>query len=160
MLIEMVMASVFWLNMFPPIDGVSDKLSPQAIVTGMTFDYNMHCQEEFGACVQTHEEHDNSMASRTVGAIALRPTGNAQGSHYFLSLATGWRIFRQRWTELPMLQDVINCVQTLVQRSKADTGLMFGWCDGVEIEDDYDSDQDSDFEPDVTQIPGHVCDCR
>jgi len=150
MLIEMVMASVFWLNMFPPIDGVSDKLSPWAIVTGMTFDYNMHCQVEFGACAQTHEEHDNSMASRTVGAIALRPTENAQGSHYFLSLATGRHIFRQRWMELPMPQDVIDRVHTLAQRSKADTGLTFGWRDGVEIEDDYDSDQDSDFDPDET----------
>jgi len=61
MLIEMVMASMFWLNMFPPIDGVSDKLSSRAIVTGMTFDYNAHCHVEFGAYVQTHKEHDNTM---------------------------------------------------------------------------------------------------
>ena len=32
MLKELIMASVFYLNMFPPHDGVSDTLSPQALM--------------------------------------------------------------------------------------------------------------------------------
>ena len=39
--------------------------------------------------MQTHEYHDNSMRTRTVGAITLRPKGNSQGFFYLLSLTTG-----------------------------------------------------------------------
>jgi hypothetical protein len=70
-LIEMVYSSNFWLNSFPPDDGVPTILSPRAIVAGMELDYEKHAQLEFGSYVQTHEEHDNSMAALTTGAIAL-----------------------------------------------------------------------------------------
>ena len=73
---EMVMACVFWLNMFPPYDGVSAMLSPHALLAGFTLDYNQHCRLEFGTYVQMHEEHNNSMQSRTTVAIALQPMGN------------------------------------------------------------------------------------
>ncbi|KAI2498800.1 Reverse transcriptase (RNA-dependent DNA polymerase) [Fragilaria crotonensis] len=66
-------------SVFPCPEGISDVLSPRAIVVGSTIDYATHCKIEFGAYVQTHEPHDNSMTPRTTGAIALRPTGNAQG---------------------------------------------------------------------------------
>jgi hypothetical protein len=90
MLIEMVYSSNFWLNSFPPDDGVSTVLSPRAIVVGMQLNYAKHCQLEFGTYLQTHgEEHNNSMATRTTGAIALRFTGNEQGGYYFYSLITG-----------------------------------------------------------------------
>jgi hypothetical protein len=113
MIIEMVYASTFWLNSFPPIDGVSKTLSPRAIVAGLQIDYVKHCKLEFGTYVQTHEEHDNSMASRTTGAIALPPTGNEQGGYYFLSLTTDRRLNRNQWTALPMPGDVIERVHTL-----------------------------------------------
>ena len=89
MIIEIVYHSVFWLNSFPAEDGISPKLSPCAIVIGTLIDYNKHCKLEFGTYVQVHEEHDNSMATRTTGAIALRPTGNKQGGYYFYSLTSG-----------------------------------------------------------------------
>jgi hypothetical protein len=38
--IEMVLASTFWWNSFPPEGGVSDTLSPQALVVGMKIDWN------------------------------------------------------------------------------------------------------------------------
>ena len=87
-IVEMVACSTFWWNSFPPEGGVTTTMSPRAIITGMEVDYTKHCKLEFGTCVQTHEEHTNSMASRTVGAIALRPTGNEQGGYYFFSLNT------------------------------------------------------------------------
>jgi hypothetical protein len=89
MIIEMVSYSTFWLNSFPAHDGISDTLSPWAILVGSHLDYAKHCQLEFGAYVLTHKEHNNSMATRTTGAIALHPTGNEQSGHFFLSLATG-----------------------------------------------------------------------
>ena len=113
LIIEMVYASVFWLNLFPPADGVSATLSPRSLVTGFQLDYNKLCRLEFGTYVQTHEEHDNSMATRTMGAIALRPPGNTQGGHYFFSLNTGRRLNRNQWTELPMPNEVIDRVHAM-----------------------------------------------
>jgi hypothetical protein len=77
MVAELIYYCVFWLNSFPACDGVSDTLSPRAIVTGSHIDFNKHCKLEFGAYVQAHKEHDNTMATQTTGAIALCPTGNA-----------------------------------------------------------------------------------
>jgi len=58
-------------------------------------------------------------------SIALRPTENAQGGYYFISLTTGRRLNRNHWTELPMPQDVINRIHTLARRSNANTSLLF-----------------------------------
>ena len=88
MVAELIYYCVFWLNTFPARDGVSDTLSPRAIVMGSNLDFNKHCKLEFGAYVQAHEEHDNTMATQTTGAIALRPTGNAQGGYFLYSLST------------------------------------------------------------------------
>jgi hypothetical protein len=148
MVIEMVHASVFWLNMFPAADGVSNILSPRALIVGLKLDYNKHCKLEFGSYVQVHEEHDNSMASRTTGAIALRPTGNAQGGYYFMSLTSGRRLSRNHWTSLPVPQDVIDRVHALARRSNASRDLTFAWRDGTTIADEEDDDKDSDYEPD------------
>jgi hypothetical protein len=74
--------------MFPAADGISTTISPHTIVAGLKLDYAKHCHLEFGMYVQVHEEHDNSMATRTTGAIDLCPTGNTQGGYYFLSLTT------------------------------------------------------------------------
>jgi hypothetical protein len=125
MITEMVYASVFWLNCFPSASGVSTNVSPRTIVTGQSIDYAKHCRLEFGSYVQTHEQHDNSMAPRTTGAVALRPTGNAQGGYYFMSLTTGRRISRNQWTALPMPQDVINRIVELGEQQYADAGIEF-----------------------------------
>ena len=79
MVMELAKAVIYWLNSVPSNTGVSPTMSPRAIITGQLLDYHKHCRYEFGEYVQTHEEHDNSLFSRTVGAIALRPTGNQQG---------------------------------------------------------------------------------
>ena len=36
-----------------------------------------------------HMEHKNSMIPCIIGGLALRPTGNAQGGFYFMSVSTG-----------------------------------------------------------------------
>ena len=97
---EMGKASVFWLNSLPQKNGFHSELSPQTIVTGQTLDFKRHCRFQFGQYVQTHEEHNNSMSPRTVGALALRPSGNAQGSFYFMSLSTGRVLNRLQGTPL------------------------------------------------------------
>jgi hypothetical protein len=156
--IEMVYSSNFWLNMFPPTDGVSKTMSPHAIIVGGELDYAKHCRLEFGMYCQVHEEHDNSMATRTTGAIALRPTGNTQGGYYFFSLATGRRLNRNRnrWTELPMPADVIDRVYNLSRRDLAVAGLLFADRNGHDPDDgdpNYDDDDESDDDDD-TWNPG------
>ena len=79
MVMELAKAVVYWLNSVPSNMGVSPTMSPRTIITGQLLDYHKHCRYECGKYVQTHEEHDNSLLSRTIGAIALRPTGNQQG---------------------------------------------------------------------------------
>jgi len=105
--VHMVYFSVFWLNSFPAKQGISSKTSPRTIITGYTIDFNAHCRLEFGAYVQTHESHSNDMNPRTIGAICLGPRGNIQGGYNFMSLVTGERIHRRRWTSLPMPEEVI-----------------------------------------------------
>jgi hypothetical protein len=77
------------------------------------------------------------MIPRTTGAIVLRPTGNAQGGYYFLSLLTGQQLNRNRWTELPMPAEVIDRIHALAHRSGADRcGLDFVNRHGNAIFDD------------------------
>jgi hypothetical protein len=145
--VERVHASVFWLNMFPPEDSVSDSISPRELIAGLKLDYNKHCKLEFGSYVQVHEDHDNTMQTRTTGAIALRPTGNVQGGYYFFSLTTGRRLNRNNWTDLPMPQDVIDRVHTFACRSNANRALLFAWRDGTPIADDDDDADDTEYNP-------------
>jgi hypothetical protein len=55
----------------------------------------------------------NDTKSRTLGAIATNPTGNASGDYYFMSLGTGHRIQRRSWTVLPISDTVISRVAAI-----------------------------------------------
>ena len=106
-------------------------------------------------------QHDNSMLPRTTGAIELRPTGNAQGEHYFYSLTTGKRLHRTQRTELPMPADVIVRVHKLSRRELALTLLEFSDRAGVLIPDkdddlDDDDDDDDNFDPNDDPIDEDV----
>ena len=81
--------------------------------------------------MQTHEEHDNRMRTRTVGEIALRPKGNSKGGFYFLSLTTGHRIDCRNWTELPIPTKVIDRIHALARRNRSVNVITFGWRDGT-----------------------------
>jgi len=54
MVVELASREVFWLNAFPPADGISVTLSPRTIVTGQTVHHDRHCKFDFGQYVQTH----------------------------------------------------------------------------------------------------------
>ena len=125
MTIELVYNVVFWRNMFALKGGISATQSPSELILNRKLDFNAHCRVEFGDYVQTHEEHDNSMGPRTVGAIATRPTGNSQGGYYFIRLDTGRRINRRSWTALPMPDAVRDQVHRLARRAKANKHLSF-----------------------------------
>ena len=88
-------------------------MSPRTLLTDLTLNYNRHFQLEFGEYVQTHEEHDNSLNPCTIGALALRPTGNVQGGYFFFSQTTGKVINWMRWTTIPMPKEVIDRVERM-----------------------------------------------
>lgn len=135
MIVELVYAMTFWLHAFQAQDGLSAHMSPREIVNGAKITADKHCVIPLGAYAQTHEQHDNTMSSRTVGAIALRSTGNSQGGHFFFSLQTGKRISRNYWTELTMPADVVRRVHEMANSAHANQ-LTFGDRDNNEHEDD------------------------
>jgi hypothetical protein len=90
------------------------------------------------------------MLPRTIGAICLGPSGNEQGGHYFMSLMTGRRILRDRWTELPMPQDAITRVGSLGRQQGMPKTLTFADRFGFELpdgDDAVDDDHDSAYAP-------------
>jgi hypothetical protein len=148
---EMLGRAVFWLNSFPYAARVFEGLSPRAIVTGREVDFNLHGRWELGEYMHVHEESNNTMVPRTVGAIALRPTGNAQGSWLFMSPNTGRVLARDHATKLPMPSDAINRVLELAKRQKATQGLTFADRNGRIPSDDYimtdDDEDDEEYVP-------------
>ena len=149
LIIEMIYAANYWLSMFPRKGGISQTMSRRTLLTGLTMNYHRHCRVEFGEYVQTHEEHDNSLNPRTIGALALRPTGNIQGGYFFLSLSMGKVINRMRWTRIPMPKEVIDRVERMACQEHAGTTLLFEDRDHNEIIDlDDPDDDDSAYEPD------------
>ena len=168
----MAKTAVFWLNAFPAAGGASQDLSPRTIITGQQVDYKWHCRFQFGEYAQTHEEHNNSMNPRTVGAIALRPVGNGQGSFYFLSITTGRVLNRLHATAITMPDDVIDKIHRMARQQKSNPGLIFADCnlnpeeydddddnetyhDNSESKDEDDSshDDEDDSDPDDDDMP-------
>jgi hypothetical protein len=158
LVVQMVSTCNFWLNIFPPKDGVSRDINPRELITGVKIDYNKHIQAEFGEYVQVHEEHNNSMQTQTTGAITTKPTGNAQGGHWFYSLTTGRMLDRCRWTPLPTPADVIERLSALAKANSV--GMTFTnmqneeYIDDAECDSDVDSDNDSDYDSDDASSDG------
>jgi hypothetical protein len=160
---ELTKHGVQCLNRFPWKNGISQDTSPSSIVTGKpTPDFN-NMRIEFGAYAQVFEDNDptNMNKSRSVGAIALTAMGNDSGDYYFMSLATGSRISRHNWTELPITDTAIARVEALAanegQPLVQEQGLVVEWGPGQPIDDDEydrnyvpvddDDDEYDDYEP-------------
>jgi hypothetical protein len=94
-------------------------LPPFCNFRGRKLDTAIDFRIDFGEYVQVHEDnglHQNDMIDRTTGALAMCPTGNLSGSVKFLSLATGQIITRDKWTVVPMPQDVIQRINGAVAK--------------------------------------------
>ena len=124
----------------------------RTIITGQKLDYNRHSRYQFAEYVQTHEQHNNLMNPRMVGALALHPTGNVQGSYYFMSISTAWVLNWLHTTALPMLDEVVDRIHRLAQQQRVNPGLLFGDrnMNSVEreSEDPSDDEDDEDYIPD------------
>jgi len=85
----------------PLNNGLSNVYGPGTLIKGtMQPDYNVLKALNFGDFVQATQlaNPTNSSEARTVGAIALFLSGNAQGSWYFMFVVTGEIIHRYKWT--------------------------------------------------------------
>jgi hypothetical protein len=153
---ELASDAVRCLNQFPWKNGVSDTMSPTSIITGKPTPDFQQMRIEFGSYAQVFEENNptNTPKARSLGAIALTPTGNAQGDYWFLSLATGARISRHKWVELPITATAIARVEALAihegQPLIQDSGLVVEWRPGQEIDDD---EYDANYNPDDAVPP-------
>ena len=99
------------------------------------------------------------MMSRTVGALALCPTGNAQGGFYFLSLSTGRVLNRLRATALPMPDNVVDQVHRMARQHKANPRLLFGnrsvgTLNDEDMEDSSDDEEDDEYMPEDEDANG------
>ena len=115
MVIELLQFCVMWLNSFPVKSGISKKWSPQELVSQTKLDAKLLCRSPFGSYCEMHIDLDitNTLEPRTNWAICMGPTGNLQGSYKFLSLATGKKVTRRRFTEMPVTEAVIKQVEAL-----------------------------------------------
>ncbi|MGC9156348.1 MAG: reverse transcriptase domain-containing protein, partial [Ferrimicrobium sp.] len=102
------------LNMVPSGTRV-DPTSPRELFLGRKINAKTDLRISFGEYVQAHNPNTvkNSMEDRTMGAIALFPTGNLQGSVKFYCLATKSIITRDQWTVLPMPSVVVDLLNSL-----------------------------------------------
>jgi hypothetical protein len=140
---ELITFAARTINMVPSHDGVSDTLSPDTIVTGRPKPDYATMKLEFGTYVQVYDGTSNDTKSRTLGAIALNPTGNSNGDYYFLSLATGHRIHRRSWTVIPISDAAISRVEAIAFQEgmplvDTDTMLTEYDPDTVVDDDEYD----------------------
>ena len=86
------------------------------------------------------------MNPQIVRALALHLTGNAQGSFYFMSILTGWRIHGMA---LPMPDDVVDHIHQMGWQQKTNPGLLFAdWIlNSVDVDNDVmDNDEEGDEE--------------
>ena len=135
--VQLIVANVrfhnTWLNRFPTKDSASITLSPRTIVWGDSPNFDINCRLEFGCYCEVYEPRTstNSTAARTVGAIALYPSGNSQGGYRFLLLNTGRVVTRNLWTVLPIPMSAIDSIESLAKKDKqpdiSKHGYIFSW---------------------------------
>ena len=92
-----------------------------------------------------------------MGALALCPTGNAQGGFYFLSLSTGWVLNRLRATVLPMPDNVMDQVHRMAWQQEANPGLLFrnrcmGTVNDEDMDNSCDDDKDDEYAPEDEDV--------
>jgi len=153
LVVETVYNTIFWLNCFPHKNGVHATLSPRAIITGSHISYKKHCHLQFGSYVQVHDQHDNLLLPIISGANALHPTGNMQGTYYFLNRHSGKRIVRNNWTQLPMPNEVIATVHQLAVAFRKYKGIIFTDKNGNIIDDHNDPENDN---LEITGVDGNT----
>ena len=87
------------------------------------------------------------MEDRTIGSLALCPTGNKQGGNYFLRLLTSHVLNRRKCTPLHIPEEVKERFHCLAHRNKSVRGLIFTYQYNEPIDKDDDADYDPNYDP-------------
>ena len=86
-------------------------VSSRELFTGVKTNYTRDVRAEFGEYVQAHvspgEIKKRGADERTVGAIAMCSADNQRGTYWFMALKTGTFFRADRWSSLPITDDVI-----------------------------------------------------
>ena len=108
MVIWLLQNVMFYHNVFPLVDGVSD-LSPLTIVQGKIIDFTPYCRVELGAYAQTKNLTENNIHACTTGGIRMSPSLNYQGGVHFYSLSTSMALDRSKneFIIVPMPEEAI-----------------------------------------------------
>ena len=118
----LVYFAVSRLNLLPNESGssVSHLSSPREQLFGRKTNYKVDLRHAFGEYIQFSDNtaKSNSMASRTLGGIALHATGNQTGSIYIYSMLTKDIVERQTWKSVPITQNVIEVMNQLAKCKK------------------------------------------
>ena len=133
---------VFWINTYPHANSLSKNYSPRTIMTGRKLDFNKHCRAEFGSYAQVYQDttpHNSTDLPRSVSAIVLGPTGNAQGSYKFYNLDSGRQFTANQFIVIPMPQEVVDRVHAIADAQNMPHDIIFTDVDG-NIIDDSDHD--------------------
>ncbi len=84
--------------------------------------------------MHTDPDITNTMEPRTKWGICMGSTGNLQGSYKLMSLTTGKKIARQKFTEMPMIEAVMKQIKKWGMKDCAQNGLTFKNRNGEEYE--------------------------
>ena len=124
--IYLMMTVNFYVNAFVWQEGVSPILPPVTIVEGLVVDFNKHFHVIFSEYMHTYEGATNTMKDRTVGALALGPSGNLQGGIRCFSLCTGKVLhqFMKDVTLLKMSHEVLGRLKYITSKEKSVKGLI------------------------------------
>ena len=138
MLRNMCMEAARKLNFFPAAGGISKYFSPREILHQRKLDYTKQCLIPMFSYVLANEEDEpyNSLKSRRLECIFLRPADNIQGGHELMNLKTGRPITRHVAEVLPMPDAVIKQVEALATQQKQPMGLKITTKSGTVL---YDS---------------------
>ena len=85
-------------------------MTPASLIEGVSGPcYKIIMKINFGEYVQAHVPADktNNNEALTEVATVLYPSGNSQGSWYFMSVETGKIIHRYQWDILPITKGIL-----------------------------------------------------
>ena len=132
-------------------DGITETNSPETLIEGVPGPcYKDIVKLNFGDYVQAHVPNNitNNNEARVHGAIALYPSGNAQGSWYFMSLETGKKVHRYDWDILPITKEVLDRVEKIAiheGQALVASNFKYQWSpDGEEIPNETLNDDDDE----------------
>ena len=108
-MMHLVYFIALWLNAFPRKQNLSLNLLPRGIVTQRSISLDGKCNVIFGSYVQTTTDMlvTDNHKPRTHGYIAIRPSGNWQGSLKYFNLETRKVVIRRIATVIPMPDRVV-----------------------------------------------------